>query len=218
LHTPSELAQADVGWLYPLIKANVFDFPAGSKYALLFNNVGEQWKTHYESHSEADLGLCGYLARTLDNADDIDAAFRLRGLMRAKWDSAREDSTYGRDTIMKALKRRAIDNSPTDLGNARRLVAQHGQDLRFSHNWNKWLIWDGARFKVDETGEIERRAKKQFSRWNFNLLRNRTILAYFPDGRELRNQGAALRQWLVWPKPRKVYQLGPIFWMLILGC
>jgi primase-polymerase (primpol)-like protein len=103
LHTPSELAQADVGWLYPLIKANVFDFPAGSKYALLFNNVGEQWKTHYESHSEADLGLCGYLARTLANADDIDAAFRLRGLMRAKWDSAREDSTYGRDTIMKAL-------------------------------------------------------------------------------------------------------------------
>lgn len=49
--------------------------------------------------------------------------------------------------------------SNTDLGNARRLVAQHGADLRFVYAWDKWLVWDGARWLIDETGEIERRAK-----------------------------------------------------------
>ncbi len=47
----------------------------------------------------------------------------------------------------------------TDLGNARRLVAAHGRDIRFCHQWNKWLIWDGIRWRIDETGEVTRRAK-----------------------------------------------------------
>lgn len=49
---------------------------------------------------------------------------------------------------------------PTDIGNAQRLVAQHGRDLRFCHPWNKWLVWDGRRWIKDVTGEVERRAKK----------------------------------------------------------
>jgi putative DNA primase/helicase len=47
----------------------------------------------------------------------------------------------------------------TDLGNARRLVAQHGQDLRYCHLSKKWWIWTGAVWAVDTTGEIIRRAK-----------------------------------------------------------
>jgi len=47
----------------------------------------------------------------------------------------------------------------TDLGNARRLVALHGENLRYCYAWNKWLIWDGVRWHLDETGEIERLAK-----------------------------------------------------------
>jgi len=47
----------------------------------------------------------------------------------------------------------------TDLGNARRLVDAHGRDLRYCISWGKWLIWDGKRWAVDRTGEIERRAK-----------------------------------------------------------
>jgi len=31
--------------------------------------------------------------------------------------------------------------------------------LRFCHPWKKWLIWDGTRWRVDDTGEIYRRAK-----------------------------------------------------------
>jgi len=45
----------------------------------------------------------------------------------------------------------------TDLGNAERLADQHGQDLRFSKHLG-WLVWDGRRWKIDETGEVQRRA------------------------------------------------------------
>ena len=47
----------------------------------------------------------------------------------------------------------------TDYGNAQRLVANFGKDIRYSYQWNRWLVWDGARWKVDETGEIIRKAK-----------------------------------------------------------
>ena len=33
----------------------------------------------------------------------------------------------------------------TDRANAQRLVNDFGPDLRFSHAWNKWLVWDGRR-------------------------------------------------------------------------
>ncbi|MBT9152208.1 MAG: hypothetical protein DDT35_00422 [Firmicutes bacterium] len=48
----------------------------------------------------------------------------------------------------------------TDLGNAGRFAAQHGQDARFCHPWGKWLFWDGARWAMDESGEVYRRAKE----------------------------------------------------------
>lgn len=47
----------------------------------------------------------------------------------------------------------------TDLGNARRLAARHGDELRYCHPWRSWLVWNGQRFRRDGTGEIDRRAK-----------------------------------------------------------
>jgi P4 family phage/plasmid primase-like protien len=46
----------------------------------------------------------------------------------------------------------------TDTGNAERLYDRHGNDLHFCHAWQKWLIWDGNRYKIDDMGEIARRA------------------------------------------------------------
>jgi P4 family phage/plasmid primase-like protien len=42
--------------------------------------------------------------------------------------------------------------SPTEFGNAERLVALYGRDLRYCHLWGKWLVWDGRRFAQDDTG------------------------------------------------------------------
>lgn len=46
----------------------------------------------------------------------------------------------------------------TDLGNAERLVAMHGADIRYVHGMG-WLAWDGRRWRTDRTGELLRRAK-----------------------------------------------------------
>ena len=47
----------------------------------------------------------------------------------------------------------------TDVGNAKRLVRLHGQDLRYAPEFKKWLVWDDWRWLIDEDGEIMRRAK-----------------------------------------------------------
>lgn len=48
----------------------------------------------------------------------------------------------------------------TDLGNARRLVRNHGTDIRYCHPWGKWLVWDDRRWCLDDSGAIMRRAKE----------------------------------------------------------
>jgi putative DNA primase/helicase len=46
----------------------------------------------------------------------------------------------------------------TDLGNAERLGALHGRDIRYVPGIG-WLAWDGRRWGRDDTGEMMRRAK-----------------------------------------------------------
>jgi P4 family phage/plasmid primase-like protien len=47
----------------------------------------------------------------------------------------------------------------TDTGNAERMVAQHGETLRYCHTWGAWLVWDGRRWQRDATSEVMRLAK-----------------------------------------------------------
>ncbi len=53
---------------------------------------------------------------------------------------------------------RGLNN--TDLGNCGRLIAGHGEDLRYCYPWARWLVWDGRRWAVDNSGEVHRRAKR----------------------------------------------------------
>jgi P4 family phage/plasmid primase-like protien len=49
-----------------------------------------------------------------------------------------------------------IDNyNLTDLGNAERLVAKHGADLRWCDRWQAWLSWDGQRWAQDEIRAVD---------------------------------------------------------------
>lgn len=48
----------------------------------------------------------------------------------------------------------------TDLGNAKRLVSQHGEDIRYCYPWKRWLVWDSCRWIPDKTGQINRLAKE----------------------------------------------------------
>jgi P4 family phage/plasmid primase-like protien len=47
----------------------------------------------------------------------------------------------------------------SDLGNAQRLAALHGENLRYCHHWGKWLIWNGQLWMPDDSGQIVRFAK-----------------------------------------------------------
>src|SRR5579883_1035808 len=74
----------------------------GPKFRRLF--AGDT--TGYKSHSEADIALCYRLCFWTDrDAARMDRLFRRSGLMRAKWDERRGDSTYGAGTIAKARSR-----------------------------------------------------------------------------------------------------------------
>lgn len=52
------------------------------------------------------------------------------------------------------------DGEPlNDVGNARRLIKAHGDDIRFCHDAGRWYCWDGRRWARDETGEVVRKGK-----------------------------------------------------------
>lgn len=47
----------------------------------------------------------------------------------------------------------------TDVGNAKRLVAAHGDSIRYVPARSAWLVWDGRRWATDETLQVPRLAK-----------------------------------------------------------
>ena len=128
-------------------------------------------------HSRADLAFCDMIAFwTGPDASAIDRVFRASGMFRPKWDERRGGRTYGQITIERALQNRTEFYRPgpppslngqsdgpeihlTDLGNARRVVHDHGKDVRFCHPWKRWFVWDGRHWLEDETAEVIRRIK-----------------------------------------------------------
>lgn len=47
----------------------------------------------------------------------------------------------------------------TEAANAKRLVTRHGDMLRWCDPWNKWLVWDGKRWKMDDSRRVDALAK-----------------------------------------------------------
>jgi len=48
----------------------------------------------------------------------------------------------------------------TDLGNSERLVAQHGNRLRYCYAWNRWLVYDQGYWRDDRPGLVVALAKE----------------------------------------------------------
>lgn len=38
----------------------------------------------------------------------------------------------------------------TDAGNSERLIAEHGQNVRYVESWKSWIAWKGSRWEVDK--------------------------------------------------------------------
>jgi len=70
------------------------------------------------------------------------------------------------------------DEAPhcTDLGNAARMAALFGSDIKYSTALG-WLCWDGKRWRRDDTEEIERIARRRFARFTARRRTSRTRAA-----------------------------------------
>lgn len=139
--------------------------------------------TGYPSQSEADLALCGLLAfYTGPDVAPLSSLYRQSGLANTEKNGILRGESQD---YVESLARTAIANcrefyswekkkqkpkpkplpnpeasfNLTDLGNAQRLVALHGQDIRYCYVWKTWMIWDGKRWVKDDLGTVEKFAK-----------------------------------------------------------
>ena len=58
------------------------------------------------------------------------------------------------------LKRAGETRNLTDLGNGERFVDDHRRYARYCYRWNRWLVFDGMRWAIDDGGDVEHRMKE----------------------------------------------------------
>lgn len=87
-----------------------------SKQSGLFNTLMHgSWEGHYTSQSDADMAFANLLAFwCAKDFDQMDSLFRQSNLYRGKWDSKRGDSTYGEQTLYKAINEVSNIYTPTN--------------------------------------------------------------------------------------------------------
>lgn len=160
-----------------------------SKQAKLFDDLMKgNYEPYYTSHSEADMALANILAFwCARDYSQMDSIFRQSNLYRDKWDEKRKNSTYGEQTLFKAIneanniytpKQQTEDNplryalsklfdnqeetrefpirSYDDTGNADRFIDRYGNLYKYSYIANKFYIYDGMKWKIDEKGSIRK--------------------------------------------------------------
>lgn len=144
------------------------------------------WEQFYASQSEADMAFANDLAFwTAMDFGKMDHIFRTSSLMRDKWDSKRDKSTYGADTLNKAIKdcknifkpEKSDDDfqlfvtefdtkevkkkyfSYDDTGNAQRFKHYFGNEVRYSYAKKKWYYYYESKgiWEVDEMGEVKKK-------------------------------------------------------------
>jgi len=64
------------------------------------------------------------------------------------------------EEIQKIRNLNCATNPRSDLGNSERLIMRFGKDLRFCNAFKSWFIWDGQRWKRDESLFVRELAKE----------------------------------------------------------
>ena len=140
------------------------------------------WEQFYTSQSEADMAFANDLAFwTSRDFTKMDNVFRQSSLYRDKWDSKRGDSTYGVETLNRAIadctnvfspapreddfqlyvldhETKEVKNkyySYDDTGNAERFTDIHGEILRYSYVRKSWYFYNGKIWCTDQQGKIK---------------------------------------------------------------
>lgn len=79
--------------------------------------------------------------------------------------TAKELRNLATDTPEWKASAQPMEHRKTDLANAERFVEKHGSDIRYCAPWRKWLVWDGKRWKIDDTLAIQRLAEQTVVQW-----------------------------------------------------
>ena len=58
------------------------------------------------------------------------------------------------------LKSAGETRNLTDLGNAERFVDDHKRYVLYCYKWNRWLVFDGTRWAIDDGGDVEHLMKE----------------------------------------------------------
>lgn len=151
----------------------------GDRFRMLFRGG---WDQFYDSQSEADMAFANDLAFwTSRDFSKMDNIFRQSSLYREKWDSKRADSTYGIDTLNRAIQdctnvfspqpreddfqlyvldqeTKEVKNkyySYDDTGNADRFTDMHGGTLRYSYTRKNWYFYNGKIWTTDNEGKVK---------------------------------------------------------------
>src|SRR5262245_47960523 len=82
--------------------------------------------------------------------------------MRSRLPTAEDDANYNPHNGGTALTDSTsilMAEHRTDRANGKRFIQIHGDDVRYVATWNKWLVWDGRRWVIDDFCRIEALAK-----------------------------------------------------------
>lgn len=145
------------------------------------------WEQFYDSQSEADMAFANDLAFwTARDFNKMDSIFRGSSLYREKWERKQNTSTYGAETLNKAIADCSNVFSPRerdedfnlyileentekisrkfysydDTGNAQRFKDTYGEVVRYSYIRKNWYFYDGKIWVVDQEGKIKTLADK----------------------------------------------------------
>lgn len=104
------------GIQHDLSESEVIASILNSKQADIFKTLMTgSWEGHYQSQSDADMAMANLLAFwCAKNFSQMDSIFRQSNLYRDKWDAKRGDSTYGQQTLYKAINETSNIYTPTN--------------------------------------------------------------------------------------------------------
>ena len=122
----------------------------------------DEWDRWSRQSAKYQLGVCGRKWETFsaDHTNGVRVGTLIKWAKEAGWKHPNRGESMNRRKREKSSRVNLNGHERlTDLGNAARLVNKHGVDLRYVHPMKKYLVWDGTRFKFDDTGEAKRRAQ-----------------------------------------------------------
>ena len=89
-----------------------------------------------------------------------------------------------------------LEQSLSDHGNAQRLIAFAGQNLRYCTPMDKWLLWDGRRWKIDTLDEIRKLTQNMFVEFVMQAMaaKSKVLLGFAGHCLNSRLISAAIRE------------------------